>query len=101
MNAIIESIGNWFGFVGSCVASPTGACVPFVIFLTIAVAASAVLAGIYFAYRAATQNEAVEPRRNREWRVYAAAMRARLRAEPRAGKPSRADTVHGPRHATA
>ena len=51
MNTSIESIANWFGFVGSCVASPTGACAPFAAFLAVLIAASAALAGLYLAYR--------------------------------------------------
>jgi hypothetical protein len=52
MSAFVESIGTWFGFVGSCVASPTGACIPFLAFLALGVAAGAAFAGVVIAYRA-------------------------------------------------
>ena len=51
IHAIFEPIATWFGFVGSCIGSPNGACVPFVAFLALGAAASAALAIVLLAYR--------------------------------------------------
>jgi hypothetical protein len=51
IHAFFESIASWFGFVGSCVASPSGACVPFLAFVATGAAASAALVIVLLAYR--------------------------------------------------
>ena len=53
IHAFFDFVGTWFGFVGSCMASPTGACVPFLAFFAIGVAAGAALFLVLLAYRAA------------------------------------------------
>ena len=53
INAFFDFVLTWFGFVGSCVASPSGACVPFLAFLALGVAAAAALTLILLAYRSA------------------------------------------------
>jgi hypothetical protein len=53
IHALFDFVGTWFGFVGSCVASPTGACVPFLAFFAIGVAAGAALFLVLLAYGAA------------------------------------------------
>jgi len=100
MNTSIESIANWFGFVGSCVASPTGACAPFAAFLAVLIAASAALAGLYLAYRPYLQRDASESRRARE-RGMGSPLHERIRLEPRVRKPAPHTTAEATRHATA
>ena len=53
INAFFDFVVTWFGFVGSCLASPSGACVPFLAFLALGVAAAAALTLILLAYRSA------------------------------------------------
>jgi hypothetical protein len=53
INAFFDFVVTWFGFVGSCFASPSGACVPFLAFLALGVAAAAALMLILHAYRSA------------------------------------------------
>jgi hypothetical protein len=51
ISVFFDSVGAWFGFVGSCIASPSGACVPFLVFLASGVAAGIALALLLRAYR--------------------------------------------------
>jgi hypothetical protein len=51
ISAFFASIATWFGFVGSCVGSPSGACVPFLAFVALGTAASAALFIVLLAYR--------------------------------------------------
>lgn len=51
IGAFFGTIAKWFGFVGACVAGPSAACVPFVAFFALAVAAAAALWLIARAYR--------------------------------------------------
>ena len=41
---IFDLAGTWFGYVGSCVASPLPACRPFLAFLALAIASAVSLA---------------------------------------------------------
>jgi hypothetical protein len=100
MNAFIEPIANWFGFVGSCVASPIDACIPFAAFLAVLIAASAALVGLYVSYRPYVQRDAGDSRRARE-RGTRSVLRERIRLEPHARKSAPASTVQATRQATA
>ena len=51
IEALFGTIAKWFGFVGSCVVGPNAACVPFLAFLALALAAGAALWLIARAYR--------------------------------------------------
>jgi hypothetical protein len=62
INAFFDFIGAWFGFVGSCFVSPTGACVPFLAFLALGVAAGAALMLLMLAYRSARDGARGETR---------------------------------------
>jgi hypothetical protein len=53
MTGLFDLIGTWFGFVGTCIASPTGACVPFLAFFALGTAAAAALVLLLLAYRSA------------------------------------------------
>lgn len=53
INTFFDFVATWFGFVGSCFASPSGACVPFLAFLALGVAAAAALTLVLLAYRSA------------------------------------------------
>jgi hypothetical protein len=61
-------IGTWFGYVGSCVASPDATCRPFLAFLALAAAAVAALALVLMAYRAEHERamREIEERRARK-----------------------------------
>ena len=48
--SIFHSIGTWFGYVGSCVATPDATCRPFLAFVALAVAATAALVLLVLAY---------------------------------------------------
>ena len=48
--SIIHSIGTWFGYVGSCVATPDATCRPFLAFVALAVAATTALVLLVLAY---------------------------------------------------
>ena len=67
ITAFFGMIAKWFGFVGACVVGPSAACVPFVAFFALAVAACAALWLIARAYRnLQDENEAdAEARRER------------------------------------
>jgi hypothetical protein len=56
ITAFLDVVGSWFGFVGSCVVSPIGACVPFLAFLAAGVGAGAALALLLLAYRSARRD---------------------------------------------
>ena len=51
IEAVFGTIAQWFGFVGACVVGPNAACIPFIAFFALAVAASAALWLIARAYR--------------------------------------------------
>ena len=51
IEALFGTIAKWFGFVGSCVVGPNAACIPFMAFLALAIAAAAALWLIARAYR--------------------------------------------------
>jgi heme/copper-type cytochrome/quinol oxidase subunit 2 len=73
IHAFFEFVANWFGFVGSCIASPSGACIPFLAFLALGAAASSALVLVLLAYHvvpfrrhqgaARTENERAEESR--------------------------------------
>jgi hypothetical protein len=48
---LFGTIGTWFGFVGACVVGPNAACIPFLAFFVLAVAAGAAMWLIARAYR--------------------------------------------------
>ncbi|HUP95998.1 MAG TPA: hypothetical protein VM164_13915 [Burkholderiales bacterium] len=62
--SIIESffgvIATWFGYVGSCVASPDASCWPFLAFVVLAAASAAALALVVLAYQALKRDESHE-----------------------------------------
>lgn len=71
ISAFFHAVGTWFGFVGSCIASPSGACVPFLAFLALGVAAAGGLTLLLLAYRSARnrsdgQTQAEAPKALRE-----------------------------------
>jgi hypothetical protein len=41
IEAVISGIPKWFGFVGACVAGPNAACIPFMAFFALGIAAAA------------------------------------------------------------
>jgi membrane protein implicated in regulation of membrane protease activity len=51
IGAFFGTIATWFGFVGACVVGPSAACVPFIAFFALAIAAAAALWLIARAYR--------------------------------------------------
>ena len=51
IQAFFQSVASWFGFVGSCIASPSEACVPFAVFVAVGAVASAALFFVLLAYR--------------------------------------------------
>jgi hypothetical protein len=79
MNAFFDFIGNWFGFVTSCAASPTGACVPFLAFLALGIAAGAALFLLVLAYRSALDREKGDGRMTAEPRTKPSRERIRAR----------------------
>jgi hypothetical protein len=62
IHATFDAVGTWFGFVSGCVASPSGACVPFLAFLALGAAAVAALVLVLLAYRAAVRRNEGEKR---------------------------------------
>jgi hypothetical protein len=88
IHAFFDFIGTWFGFVLSCAASPTGACVPFLAFLALGIAAGASLVLLLLAYRSALSREQGEPPAvTSELDARSSGERVRARA-PIAGKPA-------------
>ena len=51
IQSFFGAISRWFGFVGSCTLGPNAACVPFLAFFALALAAGAALWLILRAYR--------------------------------------------------
>jgi hypothetical protein len=51
ISAFFGSVATWFGFVGSCIASPSGPCLPFAVFVAVGAVASAALVFVWLAYR--------------------------------------------------
>ena len=51
IGALFGMIATWFGFVGACVVGPSAACVPFIAFFALAIAAAGGLWLIARAYR--------------------------------------------------
>ncbi|HEX2831150.1 MAG TPA: hypothetical protein VHP37_32760 [Burkholderiales bacterium] len=66
IGAFFGTIAKWFGFVGACVAGPSAACVPFVAFFALAVAACAALWLIARAYRNLQDRDAASAEERRE-----------------------------------
>jgi hypothetical protein len=97
ISGFFQSIGTWFGYVGSCVASPNATCVPFVAFVGLAGAAGAALALVLLAYRSAREREA----RKIEQRTRIAVSPPAERAQTPAPRPRPAGTSRPPLHATA
>jgi hypothetical protein len=92
--SFLNSIGTWFGYVGSCVASPDATCRPFLAFVALGVAAAAALTLMVIAYRKDHVQSAVdiEERRTRErTREMQDRVRRTLAGQPVAPKP----TSHG------
>jgi hypothetical protein len=81
INAFFDFVVTWFGFVGSCFASPSGACVPFLAFLALGAAAAAALTLILLAYRSAMNREKGEPSTERRERA-TPALYGGVRARP-------------------
>lgn len=87
-----NSIGTWFGYVGSCVASPDATCRPFLAFLALGIAAAAALTLMVIAHRKKHVRSAadIEERRTRErTREMQERVRRTLAGQPVAPKPTR------------
>jgi hypothetical protein len=87
-----HSIGTWFGYVGSCFASPDATCRPFLAFLALGIAAAAALTLMVIAYRKDHVQSAaeIEERRTRErTREMQDRVRRTLAGQPIAPKPTR------------
>ena len=67
IEGFLGTIAKWFGFVGSCVVGPNAACIPFIAFFALAIAAAAALWLIARAYRklGGDDEQAAEERRAR------------------------------------
>ena len=86
--SIIESlwgvIATWFGYVGSCVATPDASCGPFLAFVVLAAASAAALALVLLAYQALKRDESQEMEEQRaKARALAAQERIRRRVVAR------------------
>jgi hypothetical protein len=101
ITAFLEYIGTWFGYVGSCVASPNGTCVPFLAFVALGVAAGAALALVLLAYRSAQARDASETRRRRENRLAGDAQEPVLARVPQKRTPAARSPAPSGLHATA
>ena len=66
MGSFFTFIGNWFGYVGSCVIAPDATCRPFLAFILMGAAASAALALIIMAYRTSQASQAREAAQTEE-----------------------------------
>ena len=101
--SIIESffsvVGTWFGYVGSCVASPDASCRPFLAFVVLAAASAAALALVLLAYQALKRDASHEMEEQRaQARALAAQERIRrtvVARETAAANPARV-TAHIP-----
>ena len=80
--SIIESffgvIATWFGYVGSCVASPDASCGPFLAFVVLTAASAAALALVLLAYQALKRDESQEMEEQRT-KARALAVQERIR----------------------
>jgi hypothetical protein len=97
ISGFFQLIGTWFGYVGSCVASPNATCVPFVAFVGLAGAAGAALALVLLAYRSARERET----REIEQRTRVAVSQPAERAQTPVRTPSPTGAPPRPLHATA
>jgi hypothetical protein len=79
MTGLFDLIGTWFGFVGTCIATPTGACVPFLAFFALGAAAAAALVLLLVAYRSAQPERMARAHFEGMQRIIAS-VRERLRA---------------------
>jgi hypothetical protein len=89
---LFDLISTWFGYVGSCVASPDATCRPFIAFIALGVAATAALTLTILAYRKhyARDRVEIEERRTRQrTREMQDRVRRTLAGQPVAPKPSR------------
>jgi Flp pilus assembly protein protease CpaA len=57
---LLNFIGTWFSYVGSCLVAPDATCRPFLAFILMGAAASAALTLVLMAYRSAQAREAAE-----------------------------------------
>ena len=86
---LFHLIGTWFGYVGSCVASPDATCRPLMAFIALGAAAGAALTLVLLAYANVQRRESAE---NEDARTHARVSEARGRvrrslAERAAVKP--------------
>lgn len=80
IDSFFSVIGTWFGYVGSCVATPNATCAPFVAFIVLGAAAAAALALVLVAYQALQREENREAEERRaQARSLAAQERIRRR----------------------
>ena len=89
--SFFHSIGTWFGYVGSCVASPDATCRPFLAFLALGIAAAAALTLMVIAYRkdhVRTAAESEERRMRERTREMQEGVRRTLAGQPVAPKPT-------------
>jgi hypothetical protein len=102
IDSIFSVIGTWFGYVGSCVATPNATCTPFVSFIVLGAAATAGLALVVMAYHALQREETreIEERRAKA-RALATQERIRRRIATRAAVRAPARSVHTASHAPA
>jgi hypothetical protein len=80
ISALFDSVATWFGFVTSCMVSPSGACVPLLAFVALGAAAGAALALVLLAYRAIQRRANSAMHSQDAKREPAAPRRARARA---------------------
>src|SRR5688572_9084009 len=90
---IIESffgiIATWFGYVGSCVASPDASCGPFLAFVVLAAASAAALALLLLAYQTLQREESRElEERRAKARALAAQERIHRTVEAKGSTPA-------------
>ena len=82
IEAFFGVIATWFGYVGSCVASPDASCGPFLAFVVLAAASAAALALLVLAYQALQREESRElEERRAKARALAAQERIRRTVE--------------------
>lgn len=57
---LFHLVGAWFGYVGSCVASPDATCLPLMAFIALGAAASAALTLVLLCYAQVQRRESAQ-----------------------------------------
>lgn len=83
----MESLFTWFGYVGSCLATPDATCRPFLAFILMGAAASAALTLVIMRYRAVRARETAASEEHLH-ESSAAESRERVRRAVAAGSPA-------------